>query len=403
MCVRMPSLRALVLVGASLLAVARTPLSAQATAKQPRRPKVEADMDTNEAQAYLLVGQHQLEKQPEVAKAAFYWAARIDPGSAPAYYGLRVATTMAEDGLVRMFWYGTKNARDRADLRTLDSLDMRAELLDPFLQPTLMRTLIARTAEVEGMTPQDLGTRLANAGPLAFAQMSMFDGRYDVALESFAKLIKRDVKGTSYYHAMRGRLFQYLGNADSAFGSLKRAIAEAKKVEDTALVRFYQPKARYLYQMGWLHESLDRPNEARDAYGLALVEDLSFYPAHQRLALLALAQGDTTTAISEFDMAVQAGSHDVVLRVQYAYALAATRKLAEASQQIQQVIAKEPYYADPYLMLARLYDATQMSDLAAESYKAFLERAPKADLQRQFAADRVQALAGTASKAPEQR
>ena len=389
-------------MGAALLALAPAPVFAQAAAQPPRRPKVEADMDTNEAQAYLLVGQHQLEKQPELAKAAFYWASRIDPGSAAAYYGLQVATTLAEDGLVRMRWQGARNERDRADRRALDSLGMRAELLDPFLQPTLERTLIARTAEVYGVTPQALGSYLAKLGDLAFAQISMYDGRYDVALESYAKLLKRENAGKSFYHAMRGRLFQYVGNVDSAVGSLKLAITEAKKVEDTALVRFYQPKARYLYQMGWLYESQDRSNEARDAYGQALVEDLSFYPAHQRLALLALAQGDTTTAISEFDIAVQAGTHDVVLRVQYAYALAATRKLAEASQQIQQVIAKEPYYADPYLMLARLYEATQMGDLATESYKAFLERAPKADLQRQFAAERVQALAGTASKAPEQ-
>ena len=393
MYLRIRKLAALGLALTCMAAIAR----AQAAGKEPKRPKVEADMDTNDAQSFLLVAAHQLDLRPAVARDAFWWATKLDPGSAPAYYGLRMATILADESVVRLLLNGAKNERDRGDVRQLDSLDLKVELLDPFASRNLEGKWLARLSEVMGYTPQDVGKSFAKRGDYQFGLLNMWEGRLPMALEAFARSL-RTAKVTSGIHALRGRIFQAVGNPDSALGSLKAAVDAAKKVEDTALVRFFQPKARYLYQMGWLYEALEKPALAREAYGQALVEDLSFYPAHQRLALLALAAGDTATAISEFDIGVQAGTEDVVLRLQYAYALAATRKLAEASQQVQQVIAKEPYYSDPYLMLARLYDATEMADLALVNYKAFLARSPSTDMQRGFAQDRVTALSAAGKK-----
>jgi tetratricopeptide (TPR) repeat protein len=382
----LPALAALVIAPA---------LDAQAPRTEPRRPKVEAGMDTNDAQAYLLAAVHQVDNRPEISRAAYYWAARLDPGSAQAWYGYYVSSVLADDGMVRLFLRGPSNAKDRAELRRLDSLSLRAELLDPFLTRNLEGKFVARFASVLGVAPQDLGTVLSRQGDLWFARVSMWDGQWPLALDGFARAL-RNAREKSPIHALRGFLFQQMGRPDSAIASLKAAVAEGKKVEDTALVRFFQPKARYLYQLGWLHEALGKVGEARDFYGQALVEDLAFYPAHQRLGLLALAASDTATALTEFDVAVQAGPDDVVLRLQYAYALAASRKLAEASQQVQAVIQREPYYADPYLMLARLYDATDMPDLAVVNYKAFLDRAPASDVQRTFASERAAALAKAA-------
>jgi len=64
-----------------------------------------------------------------------------------------------------------------------------------------------------------------------------------------------------------------------------------------------------------LLEQHDRVSEAREAYGRALQEDIAFYPAHVRLGLLALNAKDTSTAISELDLAAQvAGTEPYVRR-----------------------------------------------------------------------------------------
>ncbi|MBI3790430.1 MAG: hypothetical protein HY275_06085 [Gemmatimonadetes bacterium] len=389
------------LLGLTVSLAALPALGAQGKGKvtEPKRPKVEADMDTNDAQAYLLVGAHQIDDRPAVARDAYWWAVRLDPGSAQAWYGLYMATIFADDGLVRMQIRGADNARDRAEERRLDSLDLRVELLNPFMRRNLESRLVAHIASVLRVSPQLLTDDLQRRSDVWFGRISLWDGNLPLALDGFARAL-RTAKQKAGIHATRGLIFQQMGNVDSSMASFKLAVTEARKIEDTALVRFYQPKARYLYQMGWLLESLEKPAEAKEMYGQALVEDLSFYPAHQRIALLALAAGDTTTALAEFDLAVQAGPQDVVLRLQYAYALAATRKLAEASQQVQLVINQEPWYADPYLMLARLYDATDMGDLALVNYRTFLDRSPNTDLQRAFATERLAALSATAAKSP---
>ena len=51
-------------------------------------------------------------------------------------------------------------------------------------------------------------------------------------------------------------------------------------------------------------------------------------------------------------------------------------------------------------MLARLYEATDMGDLAVTNYKAFLDRSPRTDLQRGYADERVRALSTTVAKSP---
>ncbi len=396
-----PALASRALALGLLLSLVR-PVSAEAQEKgaatPPQRPKIEAGMDSNDASAYLLTGSRMIDERPEVARAAYWWASRLDPGSPLALYGLSVASILADDALLSIRLRGGAKVEERARMRQIDSMSLRAELLDPFFQRTLERKYIPRVAALYGVTPQDIGISMMKRGELSYAMLSVWEGRYHQAIESYAKVLSRSTVNASAIHGTRGVLFQAVGQPDSALASLRRAIADSKKVEDTALVRFYQPKARYLFQSGWLLEAMEKGADARDAYQQALVEDLSFYPAHQRLALLALAAGDTATALLEFDLAVQTGGHDAVLRVQYAYALAGSRKLAEASEQVQQVIAREPYYADPYLMLARLYEAADMQDLALTNYQSFLERSPQVDPQRGFAHDRVKALG--AAKAP---
>ena len=56
--------------------------------------------DTNDAQAYFDYGVRRFDDDPEAAAAAFYWSARINPGSADAWYARRAALLMTDEGLL---------------------------------------------------------------------------------------------------------------------------------------------------------------------------------------------------------------------------------------------------------------------------------------------------------------
>jgi hypothetical protein len=111
------------------------------------RPKG-AVADTNDAQAYFDYGVRFFVDDPKAAAAAFYWAARINPGSADAWYARRAAVLMTDDGLRRTFIDGGRRARDSKKLRALDSLYLRALNLNPLLYRRLdKRLLMAHIAQ----------------------------------------------------------------------------------------------------------------------------------------------------------------------------------------------------------------------------------------------------------------
>ena len=397
-------MRNLALAAALAASVVAVGFPAHAQDKLPSRPRLAADQDSNDAQSYLLLAADNLEKDARLAQRAYYWASRLDPSSAQAMYGRMISALLADDGLLKLRVTGAKSDKDRADLRVVDSLSQLANVLDPFLHRNLDRRLVlayyttyfgARysTAAIWDYV-EDL-SRKAGASALAWAAYT--DGKFPAALTFYQEALGK-AKAKSVIFAMRGEIFWLIGNADSAVAQLQLAVADQKKVEDKKLVILYQPKAVYQYQLGWIHERENRIDQAREAYGHALVEDLSFYPAHVRLGALALEAGDTATAVAEFDLAAQAAPRDAKVKYQYAFVLTLTRKLAESAHQLQEAIALEPWYADPRLLLARLYEATDMGDLAGKEYDAFLQRSPQSDLQRAFAQERLTALKGLASR-----
>lgn len=388
--------RHLALVALSLVTLA-TPAAAQPKPRPvPPRPALAKGADTNDAAAYLALAREQVEANPRKAIAAYTWALRLDPSSAEALDGLAIATLMDDDGLFNTWMRGPRDRKEAERTRVVDSLMVEAELINPFLDGRSQMPLVRKArrgtsgfVEVDNSASRDYEGARYSDYVKGWSEYRL--GYLQSALKWWGSALGKE-KVRAPIHALRGRVFQVLGQSDSAIASLKLAIKEYTKGEDSSLVFFYQPKARFFYQLGWIYEGLGRTADAKEAYGQALTEDLSFYPAHQRLALIALAANDSATAIAEFDIATQAGARDAVLRVQYAYALSAARRLGDAAQQLQEVIAHHPDYADPYLLIARLYEATDMADLAQVQYQAFLARASRTDVQRPFATERLAAL-----------
>ncbi|HST59934.1 MAG TPA: tetratricopeptide repeat protein, partial [Longimicrobium sp.] len=174
------------------------------------------------------------------------------------------------------------------------------------------------------------------------------------------------------------------------------ALEEMRRQDQRDLVYLYESKALLEHGIGMLHERMANLPAAREAYGRALTEELSFYPAHVRLATLALTEGDTATAIAEYDLAVQTGADPSVLYV-YGAVLAAAGRYDEAAAQFERAVQVAPYYADPWFGLGMVRDAQGNGPAAAEAYRGFLQRATRTHGRRAHADQRVQVLGAPAA------
>ncbi|HEY2804639.1 MAG TPA: hypothetical protein VGI92_02155, partial [Gemmatimonadales bacterium] len=80
-------------LGLFFLVLAAAPLGAQ---RPPRRPRLAAGADTNDAVAYFQFGLDKVENDPSGGEAAFYWAARLDPMSPQSQYALYIARLLRD-------------------------------------------------------------------------------------------------------------------------------------------------------------------------------------------------------------------------------------------------------------------------------------------------------------------
>ncbi|MFI5233652.1 MAG: tetratricopeptide repeat protein [Gemmatimonadales bacterium] len=369
------------------------PALAQKGERVPKRPKLAASADTNDARSYVEFGFKSFDDDPEAAAAAFYWAARINPDNAEAYYGRRAAMIVDNRRLLATYIDGSRRQRETMrELRALDSLQLRALLLNPFLYRRLenrMFTEYIRQADSEhpseSMNPAELqyavSAYLQRSDASTRAWVAYGDGRFDDALEEYAAAMK-GVKETASYHLERARIFGMRAQADSAIAEFKSALDELRKRDARSLVFVYDSKAAIEHSVGMLLEANDRLSEAREAYGRALQEDVAFYPAHLRLGMLALGAKDTTTAVSELDLAVQIAGNEPYVRYVAGYALAALGHRPEALAQINKAIEIDPFYALPYITAADLEEKNGDHAAAKATYQLYLKRAAKTDPQR---------------------
>ena len=388
---------------ALLLVVALVGAHAQKVEATPKRPKLWANADTNEAQAYYDHGFAQLKDNPSLAADAFYWAYRLNPTRADAFYARRVALLLSNPDRLAKYWRGERNTLRSDDIKRIDSLYLQALTLNPFFYEGLERRLqdevIAYAAKRDGAAygvssgeiEYAINRYLANADAGEKAFRAYADGRFDEALSLYASAAKSG-RNKYYFRMMRGRLFFQLGNADSALTELTLAVEEMRKKDAKDLIYVYQSKALLEQAIGMAHYRRGELDKAREALGRALQEDLSYSSAHTQLGYLALEAKDTTTAIAEFDLAAQLRSDDAGLRYQYGYILLETGKLAEAEEQLRKAAELNPVYALPRYGLGRLHEKQGKNAEAAAQYQAFLSLASRQDPRRAEIEQRVRTL-----------
>jgi tetratricopeptide (TPR) repeat protein len=287
-------------------------------------------------------------------------------------------------------------AAESAEMRRVDALYYRAMTADPLFyrrydallfRTYLQEAFMAANRRVRGAAESDrsemaywIDVWLKDAGPAMRGWQAYSDGRLDAALRHYREALKGARKeDRAGVHLDIARAFALTGNADSAVVHFQATLADLRARDAKRTVRWYDSKALLEQSIAVVHERAGQDSLAREAYGRALQEDLSYYPAHVRLGAMALARGDTATAVAELDLAVQVKGDDAALRYQYGAALAAVGRGAEAGTQLFKAVELEPFFAAPYYLLGRLHESYDMKDLATRHYQDFLARAAARD------------------------
>lgn len=389
----------------ALLAVlaCTAPAAAQRLGPPANRPRLRDVTDTNDAQAYYQFGLASFERDPDAAADAFYWAARINPAWGEAVYARRAALIMRDRGLRKSYFERGRTKRRNKDLLRIDSLQFRALLMSPFLYQRLERTMfnaylreeVTRQSRMRGgdepmRTEIDFYIEqwLRDAGPWTRAWLAYSDGNFPSALRLYASALGDDDDQASA-HLERARIFGMRSQVDSAVAEFDGALTELRKRDDKDLVVFYNSKALAEYSKAVLLEGAGKTDAAREAYSQALTEDLSYYPAHMRLGLLAMGARDTTAAVNELALATQLAGDDPHVHYVNGYVLATIGHIADAEREMKKSVELEPFYALPYLGLGQLYERLGKGSEAIAAYEAYLAHASQTDPQREYAVGRL--------------
>jgi tetratricopeptide (TPR) repeat protein len=371
--------------------------------KEPKRPKLPTGTDSNSARAYYNFALEQLKTDPDKAADALYWTTRLDPAWADGFYARRVALLLTNRNRLLNYWSGDRRTIESNDIRRIDSLFYHALTLNPFVSQTLDRQLFEAIADdIAARFERDGGgsatearfaidAEMRNASPAMRAWLAYGDGRFDDAVRLYAEAIHSDERNGPM-RLDRARVFVQMNQLDSARGELTAAIEDLRKRDKKDLIYVYQSKALTEQSIGAVEQRLGNAAAAKEAFGRALQEDLSYYPAHVQLAYMAIDAKDTATALTELDLAVQVHDDDPSTRYVYGFALATTGKLADAETQLRKAIALDRYYAAPHFMLGFVLEQNGKSADAAAEYASYLALTSQIDPRRDDAQHRLAAL-----------
>ncbi|HWC72643.1 MAG TPA: hypothetical protein VG454_01805 [Gemmatimonadales bacterium] len=333
--------------------------------KPPARPVLAATADTNDWEAYYDAGVDWLNQRQQMnAEAAFYWASRLEPRRAEPLFA-RWATAWARDNRrFERYLERDPNKPLPPEMLRIDSLRYRALLRNPLVFQGL---IIAAYQELPGHFADDAWTH-------AMVAYAMAD--FHEALTFFGHALDRDpARYANEVRYLRATTYVAIAQYDSAAAELDSLIASLQRRDAERLTPVYQSKALLYYARGLLQSSRQDAAGARAGFESALVEDLSFYPAHIALGQLRFGQRDLAGALKEFEQGAALGVNDPVAHYEYGAALARAQRSPEATTELRAAIALEPYFADPYYWLGEALLAQQDSAAARTAYQDYLARA----------------------------
>jgi tetratricopeptide (TPR) repeat protein len=350
--------------------------------QEVRRPKLDSKADTNDWEAYYDFGVENLQRFPQRAYDAFYWAARLAPWSGDPLYAQWVAFHLRDVPRFARYLDNDQQVVTAHDVRAADSMVSRAFLRNPFVHRAMEMALYDA---LPGGWRGDVLTR---------AWLAYANQKFEQANELFGRAISQRPDRYYRFHHIRAVLFVTFKQYDSALTEITTLLDKARAVEasEKALVREYESKAFYEFAIGQLEIARGNRNAAREAFERALTEDLAYAPAHVALGALSEAAGQREAALASYAQAVDLAPADAVYRYQYAVALLKAARAQEALDQFTRAIALEPHYAESYVFKASAHELLSQTDSARVAYGAYLARAARNAPNRGLATRRLAAL-----------
>jgi tetratricopeptide (TPR) repeat protein len=371
-------------------------------------PQLEAGADPRDPRAYYDHGIELIVEHPDSAAIAFYWASKLDPTWAEPMYARWVALHLTDRRRLYRYVRDDEDVIASPEIQRIDSLMYRALQLNPFFfrrleylwNETWWREAVRSEARVARYSDIRLNTILdsllkvdTTAWVGAFSAYS--NRRFTTALSNYAKLLNDEDFDRARVLTRRGQVFFLNRQYDSSYASFNQAIEELQQRDEDELVIVYESKAMLEYCAGVALESTHKRDAAREAYSRALVEDLSFYPAHERLGALAIAEGDTLTAVSEFELAAESDPTAIEPLLSLGGTLYALGRYEEATTYLQRAIEIEPYYADSYYVQGLVLEALGDKGGALSSFNTFVGLAKARDERHETVAAKIAELGGS--------
>ena len=334
-----------------------------------KRPPLYAGADTNSAEAYATMGRHWLKHAPDSAAAAFEWALRLDPEYAYAYDGRATALLLAyaEPNPLGIPAWRLRRRIPAARLRYVDSLQNQALLHDPFFEPQFEYLLTGVSWIPNYKKVRDP----AVAGYLAY-QSSAFEDASRLLAKALVKSPRNPM-----LRSLRARAEYRLGRRDSVAAELNRLLTTLDQIDSTHTVLVYRSRKLVYYALGAVQAARRDTAAARDAYEHALIEDLSMYMAHARLAGIAFERGDTAGALRELSAGDEVGASDPLYQYYHGLALYAARRPRDAATHLLRAVDLAPYFPMPYYHLGRLFEESGHPEQALAAYEGYVATAPR--------------------------
>ena len=346
------------------------------------RPTLPAGGDSNDAVAYYRLGDSIKFRQQGVADRALYWAIRLDPTMANAYYDRWDLRTHGSG----FFLYPDDTVRLRPrtpnEATAVDSLRFIAFMYDPFLDEALDIPPQIRNLK-EWQADRDART----SGLWAYAM-----GNYAKAVKKWGEAMRKKPEN-AVFHVPRAYAWIHLQETDSAVADFAALIARIEKIQDSTVAPYLSKDFLY-YAIGMLRGGQKRYPEARAAYEGAVSENLGFYMAHVRLAAIDLLMHDTTLALNELETASLMRNDDPVLLAFQGEILMEKHQLDEADVQLNAALHADSDYALPYAFLGEVAEQRHDTAKALSRYREFLARASQKAVERPWVTDRVVHLTG---------
>jgi tetratricopeptide (TPR) repeat protein len=353
------------------------------------RPPLPAGADPNDPVAYYKLGDSVKWRLQGLADRAFYWAVRLEPTMADAYFA---RWELRRHGSGYRLYPGDSVHRPPRpppnEAAAVDSLRVSALMYNPFLDGALdVPPQITRLSE------RDADRDARTAGFWAYAR-----GDYPKAVRKWGEAIGKSPENAPF-HVPRAFAWVRMEQSDSAVADLAAFIDRLEKIQDSTIAPYLSKDFLY-YAIGVLRAGQQRFAEARTAYERALLENLGFYMTHVRLSAVALALRDTATALNELETASLIRGDDPFLLTFRGSVLSASNRLDDAEQQLRAAMHADTDYALPYAFLGEVAERRHDPTAALRAYREYLDRASHNAPERPQTEERVKRLAAPVQRVP---